>query len=111
MLTFLLPLGAALAATSKGPGRLPVVLATDIGTDIDDTWALAMLLRSPELDLKLVLTETGDPRYRAAVAAKFLEAAGRSDVPIGLGDDWPSSRSVARYTSPMPPFPNRAEIR
>jgi inosine-uridine nucleoside N-ribohydrolase len=79
-------LGAALAATSKGPGRLPVVLATDIGTDIDDTWALAMLLRSPELDLKLVLTETGDPRYRAAVAAKFLEAAGRSDVPIGLGD-------------------------
>ena len=87
LLTFLLPLGAAPAATSKALVRLPVVLATDIGTDIDDTWALAMLLRSPELDLKLVLTETGDPRYRAAVAAKFLEAAGRTDVPIGLGDE------------------------
>ena len=87
MLTFLMPLGAAPAATSKAPIRLPVVLATDIGTDIDDTWALAMILRSPELDLKLVLTETGDPRYRAAVAAKFLEAAGRTDVPIGLGDE------------------------
>jgi inosine-uridine nucleoside N-ribohydrolase len=62
-----------------------VVLDTDIGTDIDDTWALAQLLRSPELDLKLVLTDTGDTRYRAAVAAKFLEAAGRTDIPVGVG--------------------------
>lgn len=86
LLTFLLLSGAASAATSKASARLPVVFDTDIGTDIDDTWALAMILRSPELDLKLVLTETGDPRYRTAVAAKFLETAGRSDVPIGLGD-------------------------
>jgi len=82
----LLTFSAAAAASNKAPLRHPVVFVTDIGTDIDDTWALALILRSPELDLKLVLTETGDPRYRAAVAAKFLEAAGRSDVPIGLGD-------------------------
>jgi len=65
--------------------RIPVVFHTDIGTDIDDTWALAYLLRCPELDLKLVLTDTGDTRYRAKVAAKLLEAAGRSDVTVGLG--------------------------
>jgi inosine-uridine nucleoside N-ribohydrolase len=87
VLASLLSTGVAPAAATQAPIRLPVVFATDIGTDIDDTWALAMLLRSPELDLKLVLTETGDPRYRAAVAAKFLEAAGRSDVPIGLGEE------------------------
>jgi inosine-uridine nucleoside N-ribohydrolase len=68
-----------------GRARIPVILVTDIGTDIDDTWALAHVLRSPELDLKLVLTDSGDTRYRALVAAKFLQAAGRSDVPIGLG--------------------------
>jgi inosine-uridine nucleoside N-ribohydrolase len=68
-----------------GATRVPVILDTDIGTDIDDTWALAQLLRSPELDLKLVLTDTGDTRYRAAVAAKLLEAAGRTDVPVGIG--------------------------
>ena len=34
--------------------KIPVILDTDIGGDIDDTWALAMLLKSPELDLKLV---------------------------------------------------------
>jgi inosine-uridine nucleoside N-ribohydrolase len=62
-----------------------VILVTDIGTDIDDTWALAMILRSPELRLKLVLTDQADTRYRAAVAAKFLTASGRSDVPIGIG--------------------------
>ena len=31
---------------------VPVILDTDIGDDIDDTWALAYLLRSPEVDLK-----------------------------------------------------------
>lgn len=64
-----------------------MVLDADIGTDIDDTWALTQLLRSPELDLKLVVTATGDTRYRAALTAKFLEAAGRSDIPVGIGQD------------------------
>lgn len=64
---------------------IPVILDTDIGTDIDDTWALAHLLRSPELDPKLVLTSTGDVAYRAAIAARFLEAAGRTEVSVGLG--------------------------
>ena len=34
----------------------PVVFATDIGGDVDDTWALAHILRSKELDLNIVLT-------------------------------------------------------
>ncbi len=29
--------------------KIPVILDTDIGSDIDDTWALAMMLKSPEL--------------------------------------------------------------
>jgi inosine-uridine nucleoside N-ribohydrolase len=62
-----------------------VVLDTDIGTDIDDTWALAMLLRCPELDLKLVTTVTGDTTYRARLAAGILAAGGRDDVPVGIG--------------------------
>ena len=38
---------------------IPVIFDTDIGGDIDDTWALAYLLRSPELDLKLLVTDHG----------------------------------------------------
>jgi len=64
---------------------IPVILDTDIGTDIDDTWALAMLLRSPELDLKLVTVATGDAPYRARLAARFLAGAGRADVGVGVG--------------------------
>jgi len=74
--------GAPAAVTAH---RIPVVFHTDLGTDIDDTWALVQILRSPELDLKFVLTDTGDTRYRATIAAKLLEIAGRSDVAVGIG--------------------------
>jgi inosine-uridine nucleoside N-ribohydrolase len=67
--------------------RIPVILDTDIGGDIDDTWALAMLLKHPALETKLVVGDTGDPAYRAALIAKFLDRAGRTDVPVGIGPD------------------------
>ncbi len=63
----------------------PVILDTDIGTDIDDAWALAMLLNCPELDPRLITTVSGDATYRAHLAAKFLQTAGRADIPIGIG--------------------------
>lgn len=90
---------AAILASSA-TARTPVVLDTDIGTDIDDTWALAQLLRSPELDLKLVLTDTGDTRYRAALAAKFLEASGRGDVAVGIGIDQSPMREDEKNQEP-----------
>jgi inosine-uridine nucleoside N-ribohydrolase len=67
--------------------RIPVILATDIGDDIDDTWALGLALKSPELDLKLVVGEYGKAEYRAKLIAKFLETVGRSDIPVGVGMD------------------------
>jgi len=65
--------------------RIPVILDTDIGSDIDDTWALAMMLKSPELDVKLVVSDTGNTTYRAKIVAKMLEVSGRTDIPIGIG--------------------------
>jgi inosine-uridine nucleoside N-ribohydrolase len=65
--------------------RIPVILDTDIGGDIDDTWALAMLLKSPELDVRLVVSDTGNTVYRAKIIARLLEVAGRTDVPVGVG--------------------------
>lgn len=66
-------------------GLIPVILDTDVGSDIDDTWALGMLLKSPELDTKLVVSDQGDTVYRARLIARILEEAGRSDVPVGVG--------------------------
>jgi inosine-uridine nucleoside N-ribohydrolase len=65
--------------------KIPVIFDTDIGDDIDDTWALCLLLQSPELDIKLITTAVGDTSARAGIVAKLLEVGGRSDVPIGIG--------------------------
>ena len=69
------------------PERIPVILDTDIGDDIDDTWALGLLLKSPELDLKLVVGDNGRAQYRARLLAKFLQRAGRTNVVVGIGLD------------------------
>jgi len=70
----------------EGPSRpVPVILDTDIGDDIDDTWALAFLLGRPEVDLRLVVTAFGDTQQRSRLAAKILERAGRCDIPVATG--------------------------
>ncbi|MBL6903932.1 MAG: nucleoside hydrolase [Candidatus Azotimanducaceae bacterium] len=63
----------------------PVILDTDIGFDVDDVWALAFMLRCPELDVRLITTNTGDTLYSAKLVGRLLEIAGRTDIPIGVG--------------------------
>ncbi len=72
-------------AASRKP--IPVIFHTDIGGDVDDTWALLFLLRRPELDLKLVVTEGSNAVYRGRLVAKLLTLAGRHDVAIAIGGD------------------------
>src|SRR5438477_10955193 len=72
-------------ATTMHATKTPVILATDIGDDIDDTWAVAMLLNTPTLDVKLITTTNGAPDYRARIIAKLLTIAKRTDIAIGLG--------------------------
>lgn len=76
--------GSAPAATPPRP-KTPVILDTDIGDDIDDTWALTLLLKSPELDPKLVVSDSGDTEYRAKIIARLLEVAKRTEIPVGVG--------------------------
>ncbi len=64
---------------------IPVILDTDIGGDIDDTWALGMLLNSPELDPKMILTCTADTVYRSRLVCRFLDCVGRAEIPVGVG--------------------------
>ncbi len=65
--------------------KIPVILDTDIGLDIDDTWALGLLLKCPELDVKLITTSTDNTPLKTQLVAKFLEIVGRTDIPIGIG--------------------------
>jgi purine nucleosidase len=65
--------------------RVPVILDTDIGGDIDDAVALAYLLKEPMCDLIGVTTVTGDVEKRSRLAGFIAEAAGRKDLPIHSG--------------------------
>jgi inosine-uridine nucleoside N-ribohydrolase len=72
-------------STVAKAGKIPVVFDTDICDDIDDTWALIMLLQSPEFDIKLITTAVNNTPEKAKVVARILEIAGRADIPVGIG--------------------------
>ena len=88
-LSRILLVGLAFALTSlpAAGAKMPIILDTDIGTDIDDAFALALIINSTELELLGVTTVAGDTQARARLAAKMLwEAGGRwRDVPIYAG--------------------------
>jgi purine nucleosidase len=65
----------------------PILLDTDIGSDVDDALALGVALASPELRLVGVSCVARIARRRAATAARILGVAGRSDVPVFVGED------------------------
>jgi inosine-uridine nucleoside N-ribohydrolase len=106
-LTLALVLALASAASGASARAVPVVVATDIGDDIDDTWALVLALKSPELDVKLVLTDYGDTARRVPIVARLLQVAGRTEIPIGIGvrqeggptgqDEWVKGYDLAAY--------------
>ena len=97
VIAVVLPLSATRAAQSR---PAPVVLATDIGDDVDDTWALVHLLHSPELNLKMVLTDFGAPRFRGSLTAKLLQELGRTDVAVALGVSTGPEEAEARNQYP-----------
>ena len=77
--------------TAAGGGQLAAgapqlaILDTDIGDDIDDAFALALALRSPELRLLGVTTAYGDTELRAKLVDRYLEAVGRTDISVDIG--------------------------
>lgn len=75
---------ALLVAPLQSFARIPVIYDSDIGDDIDDTWALGFILQCPELDVKLVVGDNGKPIYRAKLFAKFLEVTGNAHIPVGM---------------------------
>ena len=65
--------------------QVPILLDTDIGSDIDDAVCLAYLLAEPRCELVGITTVTGQPIERAMLADAVCRAAGRDDVPVQSG--------------------------
>ena len=71
--------------TAPAPEKRLVILDTDIGDDIDDAFALALVLKSPELKVLGITTAYGDTELRARLVDRYLAAVGRSDIPVMVG--------------------------
>lgn len=80
-----LPAQASSAAARGGATPQLVIIDTDIGDDIDDAFALALALRSPELKVLGVTTTFGNTEMRARLVDRYLGAVGRSDIPVFAG--------------------------
>ena len=65
--------------------RIPILLDTDIGSDIDDAVALSYLLKQPQCELLGITTVTGDVAKRCACADVICRSAKREDAPIHAG--------------------------
>ena len=67
-----------------------VILDTDIGTDVDDALALAVLLGSKDVDLIGISTVYGDVHLRSAIAMHLCSMVNRT-IPTYLGESNPIS--------------------
>jgi purine nucleosidase/pyrimidine-specific ribonucleoside hydrolase len=67
--------------------KTKIILDTDIGDDIDDALALALILASPELELVGVTTVFGNAYARSRQARTILAAAGHRfrSIPVAVG--------------------------
>jgi len=72
---------------------LPIILDTDIGDDVDDALALAVVLNSPELELRGITTVFRNAPRRALLAQHILKVFERSAVPIAAGCSKPLLQS------------------
>src|SRR5579863_2277577 len=73
----------ALAQTAPSPEK--IIIDTDIGDDVDDAFALALAVKSPELQVLGVTTTFGDTETRAKITDRFLGEVGRAEIPVLAG--------------------------
>src|SRR5437764_4515673 len=94
--------------------NVPILLDTDIGSDIDDALCLAYLLRQPRCELLGITTVSGEPEPRARLADAICQAEGRGDIPIHSGSPLPLLRPQRQPEAPqaavLPRWPHRSNF-
>jgi inosine-uridine nucleoside N-ribohydrolase len=92
ILALFLITAAAATIHSQAPPAVPeqtppekIIIDTDIGDDVDDAFAVALALRSPELQILGITTTFGDTETRAKLLDRLLGETGHSDIPVAIG--------------------------
>ena len=63
-----------------------IIIDTDIGDDVDDAFAVALALRSPELQILGISTTFGDTEARAKLLDRLLGETGHPEIPVAVGN-------------------------
>ncbi len=74
--------------------KIPVLFDCDIGSDVDDAFALALLLASPELDVRGVTTVSGNTMDRAWMVCRFCSHTGNRAIPVAGGAEPQPKQSI-----------------
>ncbi len=74
------------------------LLDTDIGDDIDDVFALALMLENPEIDLKAVTTVYKNTKLRAYQAKQLIDAY-HKNVKVYYGEGLPLSKKITPFVT------------
>src|SRR3954447_15385866 len=80
--------------------QIKVQLDTDIGGDLDDVCALALLLSLPAVKITGVTSVIENAGRRAGYARYLLDLVGRRDVPVAAGAEATHPRFRDRYGLP-----------
>lgn len=102
------------SVVDPGTQRVPILLDTDIGSDIDDALSLIYLLAQPRCELVGITTVTGEPERRAMLADAICLAAGRANIPIHAGSALPCESPQRQTSAPqaqvLARWPHRKEF-
>lgn len=84
ILPIMLGLLASLNLHAEG-GKQKIILDCDLGGDIDDAFALALILSSPEFEVMGITLDHGLTEKRAQLACRLLYETGKEAIPIAVG--------------------------
>src|SRR6218665_3867887 len=85
LLALAIPLPAAAQPQKDQPQKEKIIIDADIGDDIDDAFAVALALQSPEFEILGINGAFGDTATRAKLLDRFLGEVGRSEIPVTVG--------------------------
>jgi len=105
--------GQASGAGSSLADTQLVWVDTDIGDDLDDAFALGLVMRSPELKVLGISTAFGDTQTRARLTRRFLRAGGITGPMVTAGVHTETQNVMTQRTyaerTPAATFPDGVE--
>jgi purine nucleosidase len=75
---------------AAAPSKQKIILDCDLGGDIDDAFAIALVLTSPEFEVLGITLDHGLTEKRAQVACKLLYQIGMEQIPVAVGRQTPN---------------------